>query len=186
MCYMEKMQPQPVVLCKMCTLKAHRVQWILENECFSSSCSQPEFIDFVMAEFQKPVQFCKINVMFKAIKLFPFLECWSTSLKLYFSIMASLEFADILSWAPESSSFWYSPISHKFTYSGLESPCEYTKLQTFLVVAKTARNVDHSKSSLPFRSTWRSHSETDLCPIKIGLKTYLVLRPIDFMCNWKP
>lgn len=46
-----------------------------EDECFSCLCSLPEFIDFVMAGFQKSIQFCKRNVMIKAMKLCPFLEC---------------------------------------------------------------------------------------------------------------
>lgn len=94
-CCREKTQAQPVVLYKTCTMK---VQWRSENECFSCLCSQPEFTDFVMAEFQESIQFCKINVMIKANKLFSFLECWSAFLKLYFSVMACLNLCLRVCW----------------------------------------------------------------------------------------
>lgn len=84
---MENIQPQPVFLCKMYILKGHRIQWRSENECFSCWCSQPWFTDFVVAGFQKSIQFCRINVVITAIKLFPFLESRSNFLIQHFSVM---------------------------------------------------------------------------------------------------
>lgn len=69
--YIEKLQCQPVVLCKMWTLKSHKVWWRSESVSAAHAHSQS------MAGFQKSIEFSKINVMIRVMKLFAFLECWS-------------------------------------------------------------------------------------------------------------